>query len=270
MNALWKIELAPIKSEWDLYGKFFSHAASNYFLYKRNANVELLCFSNEGTVLQQNTFANCKPDIPACWQESKADSHVIICGDHLAFHIDTLKMSANPPAAILEGYRDNPYHLTDDPFYFGEYIISHKGAFGYRCMKTGSRNKIWEISLNGYLYRDMVYFTKTDSILICTAGHGGSVYSVDLKSGRILFEIKTGGTKDIVIHEDMMYCYRMGKTGSILEVNLNNGIVNKEYDLHEIDIHSPLQTIDGSVVLTVSRKRGKEHMQIPVIIAFEM
>ena len=270
MNVLWEIDLAPIDSEWDLYGKFFSHAASNYFLYKRNNNLELLCFSDEGIVLRQNTFSNCAPDIPAFWQVSNADNHVIVCGNNLAFYIDTLTLSTNPPVTILEGYRANPHHLTDDSFCFGDRIISHRGAFGYRCTKVGSRNKIWDITLNGYLYRDVVFFAKTNSVLFCTAGHRGSVYSVDIESGRMLFEVKTGGTKDIVIVEEALYCYRLGKAGRLLEVNLNTGVVTKEYYLHEIDIHSPLQIVHDSILLAVSRKRIKGHRQIPIIYGFDL
>ena len=259
----------PITIKWDIYGKFFLCSPLNCFLYKRNMNLELLSFSNEGHILRQQTFQNCEPDIPAYWQTSKADSNVIICGKSLVFYKDTLTPSCSPSKKIMEEYRANPYHLTDDPFLFGNYRIDHKGHFGFRCTEVQSGNKIWETTLNGYLYHDVVFFPETNSILFCTAGHGGGVYSIDIEIGKKLFEVKTGGTRDIVIYKNTGYCYRLGKSGSLLEFDIRSGNVTKEHPLHEVDLHSPLQAINNSILCTISRKT-KNGVFIPILNGFEL
>lgn len=270
MNKLWETEMPPINWEGDLYGKLFSCAELNCYLYKRKTDLELLSFTNEGHIFRQVIFSNCNPDIADLWQTSNADPNAIICGKNLAFYMDTLSPLINPPAKILEGYRANPYHLTDDPFYFGDYKIEHKGEFGFRCSKAEARNKIWEITLNGYLYRDLMFFPETNSVLICTAGHGGSVYSIDIDSGEKRFEIKTGGTRDIAVIGNKLYCYRLGKKGSLLEADIHTGVVLNEQQLYEVDLNSPLQKTSDSILITVSRKRINKVKQIPVLNGFEL
>ncbi len=270
MQKKWEAELSPINRDGELYGKLFSCAAFNCFLYVRKMHLELLCFTNEGHFLQQKNFPNCQPDIALLWQTSNTNPNAIICGKNLVFYMDTLSPLIDPPPKIMEGYCANPFHLTDDPFLFGDYRIEHKGEFGFRCKKAEVRNNIWEITLNGYLYRDLIFFPKTNSVLFCTAGHGGSVYSVDIESGEKRFEVKTGGTKDIVIIGNMLYCYRLGKKGSLLEVDINTGDVINEHPLYEVDLNSPLQKTSDSILFTVSRKRINKVTQIPVLIGFEL
>ncbi len=124
--------------------------------------------------------------------------------------------------------------------------------------------------MNGYLYRDMMFFPETNSVLVCTAGHGGSVYSLDIDSGEKRFEIKTGGTQDIVMIGNKLYCYRLGKKGSLLEVDIHTGVVLNEQQLYEVDLHSPLQKTSDSILITVSRKRINKVKQIPVLNGFEL
>ena len=110
----------------------------------------------------------------------------------------------------------NEYHLSNDDFIFDEYIISHKGNWGFECRKNGKF--VWEFAGKGYLYTEIKRYNNV--IVFGTAGRGGHFYGLDLISGDIVFDVDTKGTAKYCYKDGFFYVYRCGKSGRLLKINL--------------------------------------------------
>ena len=114
-----------------------------------------------------------------------------------------------------------PSHYSIDSFTFGDYIVSHKGEWGYQCHKNGKL--IWTKSLRGYLYTDIELIDK--NIVFGTAGYGGHFYSLNLKSGEIVFDFNTKGTSQYYYDEFFYICVRYPRCTDLLKVTTTGEVV---------------------------------------------
>ncbi len=269
MLQKWTAEL-PISDnlEWCYNGKFYENLDGFSFFYRDSKCLIGLQFSKDGQLLYRAEEAMSKFDIPAYWMVSEQDPSILICGRNAAYRMDQLCPLRNPSEELFAHYRENEYHLTDDPFDFDHYRIEHTTSFGYRCRDLRDGKVLWKRSLNGYLYHDMIRVPGTNLILICTAGHGGSVYAVDLPTGEIRYEVKTGGTRHIALSETCCYCYKIGKTGELLKVDLQSGTVLDSTPLAFTDIDCPLYRTSTGEIIAFSRIKVSKTEWQPILSCF--
>ena len=257
MEQKWTVEL-PVSDNlvWCYNGKFYETSDGITFFYLELPYVLIaVTISRNGQQIQTKEYQAVKADIPTRWMISPADPRVLVWGEGLAFRMDSLTPMEDPPEELLRQYQERKrgHHLEDDPFDFDHYRIEHTTSFGYRCRDLRNGKVLWKRSLNGYLYHDMIRVPGTDLILICTAEHGGSVYAVDLPTGEIRYEVKTGGTRHIALSETCFYCYKIGKTGELLKVDLQSGTVLDSTPLAFTDIDGPLYRTSTGEIIAFSR-----------------
>ena len=124
-----------------------------------------------------------------------------------------------------ERYPTKPHvygHLSNDSFTFGEYVVSHKGEFGYQCHKNGKL--IWTKSLWAYLYTEIELIG--ENIVFGTAGHGGHFYSINLSSGETVIDINTKGTSLYYFDGEYFYIIvRNQKNSDLLKLSTTGEIV---------------------------------------------
>lgn len=276
MNQLWTIDLPerPRGMEFLLYGKFFSFEDIHYFFYLDSLtnSYYYLRFMTDGTVLAHNSLHGIIEAGPATWIIPKSNPDILVCGKKIAFQFskDEIKPVFNLPTTLTMHYNTNAGHLEDDSFYFGSYRLDHKGAFGFRCRHIETNQTLWELSLRGYLYSDPIQLKNSNTILFCTAGFGGSLYAVDLLSGEIKFEVKTGGTRDYALYKNRLYCYQCGKNGELIGIQLSNGVVVERIQLHTVDIDCPLKLLEQAKIIALSRKTVKKDRWVPVLTCVEV
>ena len=252
-------------------GKFYEYSDGIAFFYKElSVGLIAVRISRDGQSVQTIEYPSVKTTIPAWWMISPADPAVLVCSDGQAFRMDSLTPMDDPPEELLRLYQEKRqhHHYEDDPFDFDHYRIEHTTSFGYRCRDLRDGKVLWKRSLNGYLYHDMIRVPGTDLILICTAEHGGSVYAVDLPTGEIRYEVKTGGTRHIVLSETCFYCYRIGKTGELLKVDLQTGTILETAPLAFTDINCPLYRTSAGEIIAFSRIKVSKSEWQPILSCF--
>lgn len=272
MLQKWSVTL-PISDNpgWDYNGIIYEFSDGIAFFYKElSVGLIAVRISQDGQLVQTNEYHSVKTTIPAWWMISPADPRLLVCGEGLAFRMDTLTILDDPPENLLCQFQDKrqQHHFEDDPFDFDHYRIEHTTSFGYRCRDLRDGKVLWKRSLNGYLYHDMIWVPGTNLILICTAGHGGSVYAIDLLTGDIRYELKTGGTRHIVLSETCFYCYKIGKTGELLKVDLQSGTVLDSTPFAFTDIDCPLYRTSTGEIIAFSRIKVSKTEWQPVLSCF--
>ncbi len=269
MLQKWTAEL-PISDnlEWCYNGKFYENLDGFSFFYRDSKCLIGLQFSKDGQLLYRAEEAMSKLDIPAYWMVSEQDPSILICGRNAAYRMDQLCPLRNPSEELFAHYRENEGHLTDDPFVFGAYRIEHTTSFGYRCVDLENQQILWKRSLKGYLYRDMLQIPGTNLILVCTAGHGGSIFAIDLPTGAIQYEIPTGGTRHIALSETSLYCYKLGKAGTLLKVELRSGTVLDQVQLSFTDINCPLWRTSSGEIIAFSRVKFSKSQWMPLLSCY--
>ena len=135
-------------------------------------------------------------------------------------------------------------YYEEASFTFGEYCISRKGSFGYRC--TLDRKILWDFQGQGYLYTDICVLK--NRAFFGTAGQGGYFYILDLQTGEPLAKIKTGGTASIVTAGNCCYVLSSGKTARLMCVSLADGSILGETVLPgKSNAYSRLDLVDGKI-----------------------
>ena len=153
------------------------------------------------------------------------------------------------------------------PFLFDSYRIEHKGNWGFLCRDAVTNTVLWSITLQGYLYADIV--RSGNRIWICTAEHGGFVYCIHLVTGEVIYKVRTGGTKNIVFADDYFLCYQIGNKGKLLLVDRETGMVLQEQPLFQTNINCPLTQLEDGTVLTLSFKEVRKNVFKAIITCFE-
>ena len=112
-------------------------------------------------------------------------------------------------------------HYSTDDFSFGEYVVSHKGEWGYQCHKNGQL--LWTKSLKGYLYTDIELIG--ENIVFGTSGYGGHFYSLNLNGGSIVFDFNTKGTSQYYFDGFFYICVRNSECTNLLKITTTGEII---------------------------------------------
>ena len=85
-------------------------------------------------------------------------------------------------------------------YQFGEYTVRLVSEWKIECRLAAADEVLWELRLTAWLYTE---FEEKDGIIYFgTAGKGGHFYAISLSDGRVIFDINTGGTTQIVRTDD--------------------------------------------------------------------
>lgn len=244
---------AFIQLDDDLYG----------YVYLENNSIVLTVFNRSGFLNKQSCPIE-HPTIPSLWTIEKSDKDwIVYCNQQFQFHISSKGDIRQVPIPERFFHILNAYHFSNDPFVFGDFIIEHKGPFGYSCSSINTQKKLWEIKVQGYLYTDMKRID--NQLFICTAEHGGFVYCFDINTGDLYYKIRTGGTAKIQFGIDYFVCYELGKNGKVMLVDIKTGTLLDSIELYKTTIDCPLLLMDNSYIITLSFKKQQKHQYIGVI-----
>lgn len=266
---MWKVELSPTNEfKFNYNGVFVNLGDIILFYYKCDNKINYIKIHKSGNIIEKNNFSyNGKIDIPVYWILSKQKkSSYLLFNSHTGIDLNSQKVISG--LNIKYDNEQKMLDLSEGQYYFNECYIEHVGAFGYKCCNTISGNKMWQITLNGYLYTDV--FQYGDSFIFCTAQHGGGIYAVNVQTGKIKFCINTKGTAKYIKINNILYCYQLGRKGFLLKVDLDNGVIIDSFEIGETTIDSPLQLIDSTYILTVTFCKNKGNFYIPTIECFNI
>ncbi len=162
--------------------------------------------------------------------------------------------------------RKHPKHYCDDDFIFDNYKISHQGEWGLVCSKN--QETIWKKSLKGYLYTDII--KNNNRIVFGTSGYGGHFYSINIDSGKIVFDFNTKGTSSFFCANDSYYfCSKEKKTTKLLRIDFDGNILEM-IELSGVyhDYECPITMKDNLLfVVTLIEKKGESFTPIINCIA---
>ena len=85
---------------------------------------------------------------------------------------------------------------------FGNTAISFPTERTIACTDLTTKETLWKHALKGYPYTAIEQ--KDDYILFGTAGHGGALYCINARTGKILRSVSTKGTVHYCWHEDFV------------------------------------------------------------------
>lgn len=225
-----------------------------------NGSVSLSCFFLERSKIAGERILPVLDRLALPWRwntKRQRDSWLLCCDKVNQFEItvsgDVKQVSL--PEEVLSPL--DLRHLSIDPFLFDRFLIEHKGAYGFVCRDAVTKEKLWTLTAQGYLYTDMVRIG--DRVLFGTAEHGGFVYCIDLPTGKIAYQINTRGTAKIQFGEGFFVCYELGKVGKLLLVETETGQILDSAPLYKTSIKCPLFLMNNRDIFIVSfRKNGKD------------
>ncbi len=253
MKQLWSRDIVGEKpSSAGSSGIFIPEKAGVAFYYQVIRKLyKLICTeSSKVELVLESKFLPAAVD----WETISQDNEsYLMCGENICIHLDESRILSSVPKELMEQYRKqqgNPYHLTDDTFQFGEYLISHKGQWGYSCHKNGMH--LWDFSGRAYLYTDI--FRYENNLYFGTAGQGGYFYILNIEEGKPILALKTGGTSTFFCKDSHVFLTVGGKKSQLVEVDLRSGRVCDAVDLPEkVANKSPL-TVYGDKAYAVTFK----------------
>ena len=149
--------------------------------------------------------------------------------------------------------RKPPKHYSEDDFVFGEYRITHRGEWGYACLKNDKL--LWKKSLRGYLYTDIV--KNGNRLIFGTAGMGGHFYSLDINSGEIIFDFNTKGTCNFLqINNNIYFAMSKKKNTIIYRIDYDGNVLESLELEGSRDDYDPIALWDKSIyIVTQSPKK---------------
>jgi len=223
------------------------------FLGEGTGAIEWVLLDKYGNLEQAHFKTASKVGLPFTWIiKQEKDSWSVWCNENVQFKIT---YSGNIMPAILpkEGFPVNDYCYVNKTYVFDQLEIGHKGMCGYTCTDLETKRIMWTVQTQGYLYTDIQRID--NRLFICTAGHGGFVYCIDLYTGEIRYQITTKGTAKIQFEKDFFVCYYLGKKGELLIVETETGQILQSLPLYTVGIHSPLLLAGDQTVYTLSFNR---------------
>lgn len=211
----------PNMWEVSMEGLFVSSKSGTKFCFSHNSQLAVLC----ETGMEPNMISppeGYRLPLPSAWKIPLANAPIVMFDKDLAFDVDKMSFITDIPHELLDKYqllcRPEKFYVESD-FCFGDYVVSHKGQTGYICRKAGQVQ--WDFSGKAYLYTDIMRYA--DNIYFATAGRGGYFYLLNLESGNILTEIKTGGTGSLQSVGKLCYFLRNAPDAELLCVDLATG-----------------------------------------------
>ena len=257
MKLLWS-KPVPMDSPWEpaYAGVFCKYEDSVNFLYKDGKNIVILAENSEH--VRRIPAGECSIPLPVHWilSENKHQPQLFL-GDELVLDISTLEIKMSMDNTEYSKLRKPEKYYAEASFAHDGYEISHKGDFGYQCVKDGET--IWEFRGQGYLYTDICF--RENRVFFGTAGQGGYFYVLDLQTGEPLTKIKTGGTASFAVKDGFCYVLTNEKTAKLLCVDLKEGIYRDELELPgKASRHSRL-FIEGSRLHVISFSVRKSIVQ---------
>lgn len=255
MKQLWSKHV-PLDAPWepDYAGVFCSIREKVHFLFKNGKNVGVL--REDSDAVQILSTAEKSIPLPNNWLLAQAGERALLFfSEDMYLDVSELKIVQTVESALREvdrKYRKPEMYYVEADFCHDGYCISHKGNFGYRCVKDGEL--LWEFRGQGYLYTDICF--RADRVFFGTAGQGGYFYVLDLKTGEPLAKIKTGGTASFVTAENCCYVLTNEKATKLLCVDLTDGSIRSGVELQgRSSVYSRLRLMDGKVhAITFSYK----------------
>ena len=235
MKVIWCYQFdSPIGFEFDYQGIFCESKNDLLFFFTRSqpnyGKVNYIRINKNGAASVERISVPSKIGIPNSWVlENKTREYLIF--EKCCLNLSTLSFCNNIPQSFSNQYKyrthDWGMHLIEDDFVFGEYVISHRGEWGYECKKNGI--PIWSFKGQGYLYTDIV--RHGDTIFWGTAGQGGHFYMLHLASGSVLCDINTHGTTQFIKNDSIVYLLVSGKRGQVAAISLDTGRIVDSTDL---------------------------------------
>lgn len=129
-----------------------------------------------------------------------------------------------PPMLNSRGTVDN----TTEVYYFDDLAISHKSEWSYVCKR--GEEPVW--TFKGYAWRYTNIERYGDNIYFGTAGQGGYFYLLELRTGKPLLKLKTGGSVNIYARRDnLLYLLQQEKKAYLLCIDLNDGTILERLEL---------------------------------------
>ncbi len=237
------------------------------YLEKNTSSICLTYFTPKG--IAEERRLNLSKDIllPTRWNTKREpDSWLIYCDEAYQFEILTdgeVKRISIPKEVLSQR---NLRHFSEDSFVFDRFLIEHKGAFGFVCTDTVTKEKLWTLKAQGYLYADMKRIG--DRLFICTAEHGGFVYCVNILTGEIIYQVNTKGTAKIQFGKDFFVCYELGKSGKLLLVETETGQILDSVSIYKTSLDCPLLMIDDREIYVLSFRKTIKQASEAVLTKF--
>ena len=247
MKLLWSKSI-PMEASWEptYAGVFCKSTHKTHFIYKYGKGIGIL--SDDANAVQNLVASEWLVPLPHNWVLSQtADRTILYLNEDLMMEIPEFRIREVKEDSLKKVFRvlRKPEKYYEEAFFsFGEYCISHKGNFGYRCTLSGK--KLWDFQGQGYLYTDIC--VRNNRVFFGTAGQGGYFYILDLQTGETLAKIKTGGTASFVTAGNCCYVLSNDKTARLLCVSLTDGTTLRETVLPgKSNIYSSLDLMDGKI-----------------------
>lgn len=255
-------------------------AAGFAFLNEQN-NIECLYIEKTGQISARKELALPRVVLPSAWRLLvDNDKQVLICpadrylpngavreypGVVYALEIDGRNMTQVDGTPYLNVRWLSRSYYYDAPFVFGDYVVEHVSEFMYCCHKANSEEILWKLKVRGYLYSDIIC---TDNVLIInTAGAGGYVYGVDVGTGTVIYEIKTGNTSGIAVKDNRLLVLVAGKKGALLTVDIHSGEMISSTALPSINQYSRVASVNDDIFVLAFAKNTSSREK-PVILCF--
>ena len=267
MKLKWDYELPEFKSDRhsDYDGNFFYSKGMIIFVYSVCKKICLIKFDENGNQILYREY-EIPHHTPSLWQTVFYNKKTyLFFDDNVCLDTETLEI-LNCKISTFGGTEDwlkEARFLEEGPFDFNDFYIEHPTSFTYLCKNKSTNDLIWKLKLKGYLYSKI--FKNINDLIFCTAEHGGGVYAVNEHSGEIRYYIDTKGTQYYVKINNEMFFYHLGEKGILLKINLLTGQTIEEFPLNQVTLDSPLQLLDNKWLLTLTFKKKRDNINIPVI-----
>ena len=109
---------------------------------------------------------------------------------------------------------------SSEIYYYGDRTISQKSPLDYVCKQHGE--EVWSFQSCAWRHSEIEKYG--GNIYFGTVGEGGGFCLLDLRTGELLLDLKTGGTVNIYARRDeRLYLLRQAEQAQLVCVDLNDG-----------------------------------------------
>lgn len=273
MKLKWSYELPEFKTDYHYKyeGKFYYSNGMIVFIHLGFKTVCIIKFDENGNQISYREYEG-DFEIPSIWQSVfyNKKNYLFLnnstCIDTETFEILNCKITTL--GGTEDWFKESRFFSGKGSFDFDNFYIEHPSSFIYLCKNKSTNDLMWKLKLKGYLYSKI--FKNNNDLIFCTAEHGGGVYAVNECSGEIRYYIDTKGTKHYAKINDEMFFYHLGKKGMLLRINLSTGQIIESLPLDQVTIDSPLQLLNNKWLLTLTFKKKRDNINIPVVSCIDI